>query len=89
MSKVAQFEKGKTVVFGPEGFARVEGIGEREVLQHQGIAGTEGRAAEGGGGGSHRRDGGEPHPHRPAAAPRQGRPEAMPPGAHGPILDAA
>lgn len=32
MSKVAQFEKGKTVVFGPEGFARVEGIGEREML---------------------------------------------------------
>ena len=32
MAKVAQFEKGKTVVFGPEGFARVEGIGEREVL---------------------------------------------------------
>ncbi|MBM3680428.1 MAG: hypothetical protein FJW81_03735 [Actinobacteria bacterium] len=32
MAKVAQFEKGKTVVFGPEGFARVEGIGEREML---------------------------------------------------------
>ena len=32
MAKAAQFEKGKTVVFGPEGFARVEGIGEREML---------------------------------------------------------
>ncbi|MGI9117241.1 MAG: hypothetical protein ACR2JV_06365 [Gaiellales bacterium] len=32
MAKVAQFEKGKTVVFGPEGFARVEGIGERVML---------------------------------------------------------
>lgn len=32
MAKVAQFEKGKTVVFGPEGFARVEGIGEKVVL---------------------------------------------------------
>jgi predicted RNase H-like HicB family nuclease len=35
--------------------------------------------------GSHREDGGEPHPHRPAATPWQGRPA----GAHGPILDAA
>jgi len=61
-----------------------EGIGEREVLQHQSIAGLESRTAEGlacrllaaGGGteGSHLRDGGEPHPHRSAAAPRQGRP---------------
>ncbi len=32
MAKAAQFEKGKTVVFGPEGFARVEGIGEKVVL---------------------------------------------------------
>ena len=32
MAKMAQFEKGKTVVFGPEGFARVEGIGEKVVL---------------------------------------------------------
>ena len=32
MAKVAQFEKGKTVVFGPEGFARVESIGEKVVL---------------------------------------------------------
>ena len=64
-------------------------IGQRQVLQHQGITGLEGRAAEGGSGGSHRQDGEEPHPHRPAAAPRQGRPEAMPPGAHGLILDAA
>ena len=71
-----------------------QGIGEREVLQHQGIAGTQGRTAErrglllaagGGSGGSHLRDGGEPHPQRPAAAPRQGRPT----GAPGPILDAA
>jgi hypothetical protein len=53
------------------------------VLQHKGIAGTQARTAErrglllaagGGSGGSHLRDGGEPHPHRPAAAPRQGRP---------------
>ena len=60
-----------------------EGISERKVLQHQGIAGTQGRttekrglllAAGGGSGGSHLRDGGEPHPQRPAAAPRQGRP---------------
>jgi hypothetical protein len=60
-----------------------QGIGEREVLQHQGIAGTQGRTAErrglllaagGGSGGSHLRDGREPHPQRPAAAPRQGRP---------------
>ena len=62
-----------------------EGIGQGQVLQHQGIAGTQGRTAErrglllatvGGSGGSHLRDGGEPHPHRPAAAPRQGRPTA-------------
>ena len=32
MAKMTQFEKGKTVVFGPEGFARVEGIGEKVVL---------------------------------------------------------
>ena len=32
MAKVAQFEKGKTVVFGPEGFARVEGLSERVML---------------------------------------------------------
>ncbi len=32
MAKMATFEKGKTVVFGPEGFARVEAIGEREML---------------------------------------------------------
>ncbi len=32
MARAAQFEKGKTVVFGPEGFARVEGIGEKVVL---------------------------------------------------------
>ena len=32
MAKTAQFEKGSTVVFGPEGFARVEGIGEKVVL---------------------------------------------------------
>ena len=60
-----------------------EGISQGQVLQHQGIAGTQGRTAErrglllatgGGSGGSHLRDGGEPHPHRPAAAPRQGRP---------------
>jgi hypothetical protein len=54
------------------------------VLQHQGITGPQGRTAErpglllaagGGSGGSHLRDGGEPHPHRPAAAPgQQGRP---------------
>ena len=50
------------------------GISQRQVLQHQGITGLEGRAAEGGSGGSHREDGGEPHPHRPAAARRQGRP---------------
>jgi hypothetical protein len=50
------------------------GISQRQMLQHQGIAGTQGRAAEGAGGGSHRQDGGEPHPHRPAAAPWQGRP---------------
>ena len=31
-TKTAQFEKGKTVVFGPEGFARVESIGERVML---------------------------------------------------------
>jgi hypothetical protein len=31
-------------------------------------------AAGGGKRGSHLGDGGEPHPHRPAAAPRQGRP---------------
>lgn len=30
--KAAQLKKGKTVVFGPEGFARVEGVGEREML---------------------------------------------------------
>jgi hypothetical protein len=54
------------------------------VLQHQGITGPQGRTAErpgllltaagGGSGESHRQDGGEPLPHRPAAAPRQGRP---------------
>ena len=55
-----------------------DGIGQRQVLQHQGIAGPQGRAAEGGSGGSHRQDGGEPHPHRQAAAPWKGRP----PGAH-------
>ena len=32
MTKTAQFAKGKTVVFGPEGFARVESIGERDLL---------------------------------------------------------
>ncbi len=63
------------------------GISQRQVLQHQGITGLEGRAAEGGSGGSHRQDGGEPHPHRPAAAAGQGRHEAMPPGALGLILD--
>jgi len=52
--------------------------GQRQVLQHQGITGLEGRTAEGlacrllaaGGGkrGSHLGDGEEPHPHRPAAA---------------------
>ena len=31
-TKTAQFTKGKTVVFGPEGFARVESIGERVML---------------------------------------------------------
>ena len=31
-TKTAQFAKGKTVVFGPEGFARVESIGERVML---------------------------------------------------------
>ena len=31
-AKTAQFAKGKTVVFGPEGFARVESIGERDLL---------------------------------------------------------
>ncbi len=51
-----------------------DGIGKGQVLQHQGIAGKQGRAAEGGSGGSHRQDGGEPHPQRPAEAPRQGRP---------------
>jgi hypothetical protein len=62
-----------------------QGISEREVLQHQGITGPQGRTAEGrglllaaggGNGGGHLRDGGEPHPQRPAAAPRQGRPTA-------------
>ncbi len=66
----------------PPGGGGSQGIGERQVLQHQGIAGTQGRTAErrglllvagGGSGESHLRDGGEPHPHRPAAAPRQGR----------------
>ncbi len=75
-----------------------QGISERQVLQNQGISGPEGRTAErlglllearGGSEGSHLEDRGEPHPHRPAATPRQGRPEAEPPGAHGPILDAA
>ena len=42
-------------------------------------------AAEGGNGGSHLGDGGEPHPHRPAAALWQGRPL----GAPVLILDAA
>jgi len=60
-----------------------DGISEGQVLQHQSIAGLEGSAAEGccwlpaaGGGkrGSHRGDGEEPHPHRPATTPRQGRP---------------
>ena len=55
-----------------------QGISQGQVLQHQGIAGPEGRTAErrglllaagGGSGGSHLRDGGEPHPHRPAGAP--------------------
>ncbi len=32
MAKTTQFAKGKTVVFGPEGFARVESIGERVML---------------------------------------------------------
>ena len=67
------------------GHGRGDGIGQGQVLQHQGIAGMQGRAAEGGSGGSHRQDGEEPHPHRPAAAPRQGRPA----GAPGLILDAA
>lgn len=60
-----------------------EGISELEVLQHQGITGPQGRTAErrglllAAGGGSelsHLRGGGEPHPHRPAEALRQGRP---------------
>ena len=62
-----------------------QGISEREVLQHQGITGPQGRKADrrglllatgGGSGGGHLRDGGEPHPQRPAAASRQGRPTA-------------
>jgi len=60
-----------------------DGIGQRQVLQHQDITGLEGSAAQacsrllaagGGKQGSHLGDGGEPHPHRPAAAPWQGRP---------------
>ena len=60
-----------------------QGISQGQVLQHQGITGSQGRTAEsrglllaagGGSGGSHLGDGGEPHPHRPAAAPWQGRP---------------
>jgi hypothetical protein len=50
------------------------GIGKGQVLDHQGITGRQGRAAEGGSGGSHRQDGEEPHPHRSAAAQGQGRP---------------
>ncbi len=56
------------------GGGRSDGISQGQVLQHQGIAGMQGGAAEGAGGGSHRQDGGEPHPHQPAAAPWQGRP---------------
>ena len=61
----------------------INGIGQGQVLQHQGIASTQGRtakrlglllAAGEGSGESNLRDGGEPHPHRPAGAPRQGRP---------------
>jgi len=60
-----------------------DGIGQGKVLQHQSIAGLEGSAAERlcrllaagwGKRGSHLGDGGEPHPHRPAAMPGQGRP---------------
>ena len=60
-----------------------QGISQGQVLQHQSLASLEGRTAEkrgpllaagGGSGGSHLRDGGEPHPHRPAAVPGQGRP---------------
>ncbi len=72
-----------------------DGIRQWQMLQHQSITGLEGRAAqalglltEAGGRkrGSHREDGAEPHPQRPAAARWQGRPEAMPPGAPGLIL---
>ena len=73
-----------------------QGISQGQVLQHQGIAGTQGRTAEkrglllatgGGSGGSHLRDGGEPHPTgRPQ---RHGKDVNGPLGAPGPILDAA
>jgi len=60
-----------------------QGICQGQVLQHQGIAVTQARTAErrllllaagGGSGGSHLRDGEEPHANRPATAPREGRP---------------
>lgn len=35
MTRMAQFENGETVVFGPEGFARIEAIGERKLLGRQ------------------------------------------------------
>ena len=55
------------------------GISQGQVLQHQSITGPECRTAEsrglllvaaaGGSGITHRQDGGEPQPHRPAATP--------------------
>ena len=63
-----------------------DGIGQGQMLQHQGIAGTQGRAAEGGSGGSHRQDGEEPHP---TGRPQRHGKDAQHRRAHGPILDTA